>query len=153
MPRPPKRINPQAHKTADHSIEDGRAFKKGRFGATGETPTAAPVPEVDATVVDVGDEDTATHNAAFTTSQAKPATGEVRQPRGGHGSKYDARPTTAAAPREARAPEDVTVNLGRDDESTDQVVVDLTKLPPVDTEGGSDTVYIRHSEGWPTNAD
>ena len=31
-----------------------------------------------------------------------------------------------------------------------RVVVDLTKLPPVDVTKRSKTVYVRHSSGWPT---
>lgn len=141
MPRPPKRINPQAHKTPNHSTEDGRAFRKGRFAATAGEPA-------------VGREGTATLDAAFTIPQPPPVSGGARQPGSGRGSKYDARPATAGAPvRDARSPKDVAVHLTDDEERAGLVVIDLTKLPPVDPDSGSDTFYVRHSDGWPTSTE
>ena len=46
----------------------------------------------------------------------------------------------------------MVVDLTEEGKLERKVVIDLTKLPPVDLSRRSPTFYVRHSEGWPTRA-
>lgn len=148
MPRPPKKINPGAHRSARSSV--GRAFQKGRFANSPATPEDA-----ESTIVRVGSDDTATENATFARAEGVPETDAPKSRSIAERtitSKYEARPSTGIAPG-AEAHEDVVIDLTDDGGVERRVVVDLSKLPPLDVGRRSDSVYIRHSDGWPTRKD
>ena len=155
MARPPKRINPQAHKTADRS--GGRAFRKGRY-PTVKPGEPATFEGEEPTVVDAGTDETRTVNAAFTspssdrpgtvivpTAAARDAEADAKYTETQDGSKYTTRPVAGHGPADD-AP-DTVVDLRRSQDP--EVVVDLSKLPPVDESQASETRYVRRSDGWP----
>lgn len=152
MPRPPKRINPGSHRTADRLSGSDRVFKKGRF-----LGRAKPDVVDESTVVELDEDGTATVNASFASASDQkmidaPVDHEV-QPVAERTitSKYEARPSSGAPGSvEDEAREDVVVDLTEAGVLERKVVVDLTKLPPVDVSKDSDTFYVRHSSGWPT---
>ena len=125
-------------------------FSKGRFF---RSPKVADEP----TVIDVGTDETTTVNATFPErveeGQFGPSVGQEARPLIDRTitSKYDARPSSGPVPVDADASrEDIVVDLTEAGKIERKVVIDLTKLPPVDVSMRSDSVYIRHSEGWPT---
>lgn len=133
MVRPPKRINPAQHRGG--AAGDGRAFQKGRFAN-------APAPPDDETPLPIEDEPTP--SPGFTVEDHVP--GPLSTVR----SKYDGRPSTGAAAKPDEAGEDVVIDLTESGRIERKIVVDLTKLPPIDVSRRSDSIYIRHSAGWPT---
>ncbi len=143
MPRPPKKINPAAHRSTG-------AYRKGRFATSPVSPDESAISEIAP-----GDDPTATVNASFATVDdrridAAPTDAPHRLGEPRVRSKYDARPSAGAARTLGDGDDDGLVVDLTAPSPGEAVVIDLTKLPPVDVSRRSSSVYVRHSDRWPT---
>ncbi len=163
MVRPPKRFKPRAQQSSDETTRSRRVFRKGRYPKTPEAARDAAAAEerrrAGAPFVEVGMDDTATANASFGTAELPVAEADApteSRPLADRAvsSKYDARPSSGASPAPSDdARPDVVIDLTAEGRLERKVVVDLTKLPPVDESLRSETYYVRHSAGWPVLGD
>ncbi len=163
MARPPKRFKPREQQSSDGTMRGRRVFRKGRYPVTPEEARDAAAAEErrrsSTPFVQVGFDETATANASFDglglpgaedsdAAEIRPLADRTVT------SKYDARPSSGTGPAvtDDTRP-DVVIDLTVEGRLERKVVVDLTKLPPVDESLGSATYYVRHSAGWPVLGD